>query len=74
MSNAASLIRALETILVDIESMGDPATGRLSPAEREALRERLDALWVRRAQFPLDEMSLALFERARRLVDGALDS
>ena len=74
MSDAAPLIQALQTILVDIESMGDPATGRLSPTERESLRERFDALWARRGEFPLDEMSLALFERARRIVDGALDS
>ena len=74
MSDATSLIRALETILVDIESMGDPATGRLSPTEREQLRVRLDALWARRAEYPLDDLSLALFERARRIVDGALDS
>ena len=74
MSDATALIRALEAILVDIESMGDPATGRLSPTEREQLRSRLDGLWTRRADFPLDDMTLALFERARRIVDGALDS
>jgi hypothetical protein len=74
MSDAASLIRALQAILVDVESMGDPATGKLLPGERERLRARLDALWERRAEFPLDEMGVALFERARRIVDGALDS
>lgn len=74
MSDATALIHALQAILVDIESMGDPQTGQLSPAERAQLRERLDALWTRRADFPLDDLCLALFERARRIVDGALDS
>ena len=74
MSDVATLIHALQVILADIDTMGDPATGRLSPAEREQLRGRLDALWARRAEFTLDEVSLALFERARRIVDGALDS
>ena len=74
MSDPTALIHALQAILVDIESMGDPATGRLTPTERDRLRHRLDALWERRAEFPLDELSLALFERARRIVDGALDS
>ncbi|HTI46596.1 MAG TPA: hypothetical protein VMB76_08565 [Casimicrobiaceae bacterium] len=68
------LIEALEGILADIDTMGDPVTGSLSPGERDELRARLEALWVRRAEFPLDELGLALFERARRLVDGALDS
>lgn len=73
MSDAATLIRALQDIVADIETMGD-ASGRLSPAERDQLRERLDALWARRAEFPMDEVGLALFERARRIVEGALDS
>jgi hypothetical protein len=68
------LIEALEGILADIDNMGDPDTGCLSPGERDELRTRLEALWVRRAEFPLDELGLALFERARRMVDGALDS
>jgi hypothetical protein len=74
MTATATLIRALEAILADIETMGDPATGRLSAGEREELRERLDALWARRDEFPLDEMGIALFEHARRIVDGARDS
>ena len=74
MSDANDLIRALESIVADIDAMGDPATGCLTPGERDELRARLDALWARRAEFPLDEMGLALFERARRIVDGALDS
>jgi hypothetical protein len=74
MTNAALLIDALQEILAEIETMGDPGTGSLSPAERQHLRERLDALWQRRADFPMDEISVALFERARRIVDGALDS
>ena len=74
MANATDLIAALQDILLDIETMGDPATGALSPEERRRLRERLDALWARRAEFPLDDMGVALFERARRIVDGARDS
>ena len=74
MADVATLIHALQSILVDIETMGDPATGALSPAERELLRARLDALWQRRGEFPMDEMSVALFERARRIVEGARDS
>jgi hypothetical protein len=74
MTQAEALIRALERILADIDSMGDPDTGRLTPGERDELRARLDALWARRAEFPLDDLGLALFERARRIVDGALDS
>ena len=74
MPDAAPLIHALQAILVDIESMGDPSTGSLSPFERDRLRDRLDALWARRDEFPLDELCVALFERARRIVDGALDS
>jgi hypothetical protein len=73
MADATTLIAALQDIVSDIETMGD-ASGRLSPAERELLRRRLDALWARRAEFPMDEVALALFERARRIVDGALDS
>jgi hypothetical protein len=68
------LIHALQDLLEQIEEMGDPATGRLSLGERARLRAALDALWSRRAEFPMDELSLALFERARRIVDGALDS
>jgi len=74
MTDAGALIRELEAILVDIESMGDPSSGALLPGERARLRAALDALWARRAEFPLDEMGVALFERARRIVDGALDS
>jgi hypothetical protein len=74
MADATALIRALEAILSDIDTMGDPDTGQLSANERDQLRERLDALWARRAELPLDELGLALFERARRIVDGALDS
>jgi hypothetical protein len=73
MSDASTLIRALQDIVADIETMGD-ASGRLSPGEREQLRDRLDALWARRAEFPMDDVGLALFERARRIVEGALDS
>ena len=74
MPDAAALIVALQDILADIETMGDPTTGALSPHERAQLRARLDRLWARRADFPLDELGLALFERARRIVDGARDS
>ena len=74
MAEVTTLIRALEAILADIETMGDPATGALSPAERERLRARLDALWQRRDEFPLDDVSVALFEHARRIVDGVRDS
>ena len=74
MSDAATLIRALQDIVADIETMGDPATGKLSPEERDQLRGRLDALWARRTEFPIDDVGIALFERARRIVDGALDS
>ncbi|HEY1329706.1 MAG TPA: hypothetical protein VGI14_22430 [Casimicrobiaceae bacterium] len=74
MNDPDELVNALESILSDMDNMGDPDTGRLSPGERDELRSRLDALWERRAEFPLDEMGVALFERARRLVDGALDS
>jgi hypothetical protein len=74
MTDVATLISALQSILADIETMGDPGTGALSATERERLRARLDALWQRRAEFPMDEMSLALFERARRIVEGARDS
>lgn len=74
MSDPDELIHELESIVADIDTMGDPDTGRLSPQERQQLRERLDALWERRAEFSLDELGVALFERARRLVDGALDS
>lgn len=70
----AELIQELESIVNDIDTMGDPDTGRLSPGERDQLRQRLEALWVRRDEFDLDELGLALFERARRMVDGALDS
>jgi len=73
MTDASTLIRELQDIVADIETMGD-ASGRLSPGEREQLRERLDALWARRSEFPMDEVGLALFERARRIVEGALDS
>ena len=73
MTDASTLIRELQDIVADIETMGD-ASGRLSPGEREQLRERLDALWGRRGEFPMDDVGLALFERARRIVDGALDS
>ena len=73
MPDAADLIRALQEILGDIDSMGD-ASGRLSPGERAHVRERLDALWERRADYPMDDLGIALFERARRIVDGALDS
>jgi hypothetical protein len=74
MADVVTLIRALEAILTDIETMGDPATGALSPTERERLRARLDVLWQRREEFPLDEVSVALFEHARRIVDGVRDS
>lgn len=74
MSDSEVLIQALESIVADIDNMGDPDTGCLSPGERDELRARLEALWVRRDEFALDEMGMALFERARRLVDGALDS
>jgi hypothetical protein len=73
MADASRLIQALQEIVADIETMGD-ASGRLSPGERDQLRDRLDALWARRAEFPMDEVAIALFERARRIVDGALDS
>jgi hypothetical protein len=49
MEESDELIHALEGILADIDNMGDPDTGCLSPGERDELR-------------------------ARRLVDGALDS
>ena len=74
MSDAAVLIAELRDLLAEVATMGDPATGMLSPGERAQLRARLDALWARRAEFPLDDLGLALFERARRIVDGALDS
>ena len=74
MTDVNDLIAALQSILGDVETMGDPATGKLTPVERERLRTRLDALWERRHEFPLDEIGVALFERARRIVDGALDS
>jgi hypothetical protein len=74
MSDAAVLIAELRDLLAEVGTMGDPETGMLSPGERAQLRARLDALWTRRAEFPLDELGLALFERARRIVDGALDS
>lgn len=73
MTDASTLIRALQDIVADVETMGD-ASGRLSPGERAQLRDRLDALWARRAEFPMDDVGIALFERARRIVDGALDS
>jgi hypothetical protein len=73
MTDAATLIRALQDIVADIDTMGD-ASGRLSPSEREQLRQRLDALWARRTEFPMDDVAIALFERARRIVEGALDS
>lgn len=71
---ADELIDALQNLVAQIEDMGDPRTGRLSAGERERLRIQLDALWRRRADVPLDDLGLALFERARRIVDGALDS
>jgi hypothetical protein len=74
MADVATLIHALQAILADIETMGDPATGALSPSERERLRARLDALWQRRGEFAMDDISVALFERARRIVEGARDS
>jgi hypothetical protein len=72
--DAEELIRALEDLLAQIEDMGDPATGRLSPGERQRLRQQLDALWAQRAGVPLDALGVALFEHARRIVDGVLDS
>ncbi|HSV19920.1 MAG TPA: hypothetical protein VLR71_16015 [Casimicrobiaceae bacterium] len=74
MPDAAVLIAELRDLLAEVATMGDPVTGMLSPGERAQLRARLDALWARRAEFPLDDLGLALFERARRIVDGALDS
>jgi hypothetical protein len=71
---AEELIDALQDLLAQIEDMGDPQTGRLSAGERERLRTQLDLLWRQRADVPLDELGVALFERARRIVDGALDS
>ena len=71
---AEELIDALQDLLAQIDDMGDPQTGRLSAGERERLRIQLDLLWRQRADVPLDEIGVALFERARRIVDGALDS
>jgi hypothetical protein len=71
---AEELIDALTDLLAQIEDMGDPRTGRLSAGERERLGAQLDALWRQRGDVPLDELGVALFERARRIVDGALDS
>ena len=68
------LIAALEALLTQIDEMGDPQTGRLSPLERERLRRQLDVLWAQRQGVALDDLGVALFERARRIVDGALDS
>jgi hypothetical protein len=69
-----ALIEALEDLLGQIEDMGDPGTGRLSPGERDHLRQQLDRLWAQRDAMPLDDLGIALFERARRIVDGAPDS
>ena len=73
MADMTPLVAQLEEILADVETMGD-AAGNLSPGERASLRERLDELWAQRDRYPMDAMCVALFEHARRIVDGARDS